>query len=322
MVFLPVAAGILPVPVIKAQSVVDLAVISSEPESPSPGDLVTVRVDTPSSDFNSANFSWVVDGKSRPDISGQGKNIYQYTAGEVGSQSRINVGVNLQDGESATVSQTVSVQGLSLLWFAETYAPLWYKGKALPAPGAVVNVVALPEIIINRANIRPDSLIYHWSLDGVEKMTGTGKTVFRIQTSPDLPNRTYNIDLLVESANKQVRKGGNIQIKNFPAKVLIYPSTPLGGIENRQASETVNVSLNSLLDLVAEPFFFPVSSKSELSYQWSIGTQGVQGNPRNPYLLTVDTGRQGGGRVPISVSIDDSANSGISLSKLINLILP
>lgn len=303
-----------------AQSLPEPVMLTASPEFPSPEDTVVVEATTPTFDKDTAVFNWVVNGTVRPDVSGTGKNSVSFIAGAVGSITRVSVEILPLTGETATADIQVPVADLSLPWFAETYTPKWYKGKALPVRGSVVDVVAIPNIIVEGSVLRPENLIYRWTLDDEPgKLIGIGKNLFRVQLS-DRPGSPSRVSVVVEDTNKQIRKERSVTINSFYPKVLVYSASPLGGVEIRHAPENFSTALKGLLDFVAEPFFFPVLSKSDLSYQWTLADNDIQGKPNSPYLLTIDTG-QTSGTVPMSVAAREAQEGGVSARKLIDLIL-
>ncbi|QQG44878.1 MAG: hypothetical protein HYW89_02590 [Candidatus Sungiibacteriota bacterium] len=277
----------------------------TNPSSPSPGDTIKIFAATPTLDKNSAVFSWYIDGSPKPDLSGPGKDSINITAGNAGSAIRIRVVVDSAADGSAEVSMTIRVSDLALTWFAQTRIPAWYRGKALPVPGSIVNIVAIPQITTRLGPIRPEDLIYTWGLnDDIKVLSGVGEQVFRIKTS-DLPNTSHHIKLVVEDINKEVHREGELFIVPTNPRVVIYKTSPLGGVETRSASTFLEAPQQGLIDFQAEPFFFPVTSRGSLKYRWEVAGTEVAGDPGNPFILTLDTAQQLLKQLAISVWVDD-----------------
>lgn len=319
--FLTALLLFLPIYFIFAQFTPTPLALLSTPQSPSPGEIVTIEANTPTLDKNRLFFAWTVDGKNRADLSGLGKNLIKMTAGSVGSSIRIKVSVSGADREVKPASLVINVSDLSLVWFAETYVPRWYKGKALPTQSSIVQVVAVPKIIIGGTTFRPESLIYRWSLDDKENaLSGIGEQVFRFKMS-DFPQTTQQIEVVVEDNERIIRKKGRILLTATAPEVKIYPSSPLGGVEFRSGPFFTFTKLRGLLDFVAEPFFFSAPSRNNFSYRWQIANEEVQGTPNNPYLLTIDTTGQAANTIPISVTVGDSNDPIPSVLNTVSLIL-
>ncbi len=303
-----------------AQILPDPLSLVSAPSSPSAGEKYTVTASTPTFDKNTALFDWVVDGRARPDLSGLGKNSVTLSAGPVGSAVRLGVRV-LRPGQTLNSSLVVRPANLSLVWFAKTYTPRWYKGKALPIQNSVVNIVAVPEVVLDGVRIRPENLIYRWSLgDQKNIVSGVGENVFSIQTS-EFPRSQHHIRIVVETLDKDLRKETGIFITPGNPLVSLYASSPLGKIEPRRTISALATAERGLLDFETEPFFFSASSKKDLVYRWRVGGAGTQGTAENPSILTLNTERQPRGTISISVTVDDFEALIPAVIKTLNLIL-
>lgn len=294
--------------------------LSSSPVSPAPRSVFTVTASTPTFDRNTAEFEWTVDGKVKPEFSGVGADEIQLTAGAIGSPTRISVAVSSPAGQGGSATLTVIPSELTLLWSADTSVPKWYRGKALPVPGAGITVSAIPRIIIGGSEVNPDTLIYRWRLDsGRILLTGAGKRVFRF-TASEIPDTTHQIDVSVENIDGTVRKESRLLIENDNSpKVVLYPASPLGGPEFRAAGHfTANPSL---VDIVAEPFFFPSSSVSSLIYSWSADGTQTGASSQNPRLLTVNGNNLMNQDVSVNVAVTGTTPIYMSHTGTFNLFI-
>lgn len=305
---------------VQAQVIPDPVSLSASPASPSPGESVTIRAATPTFDKNSGVFNWAVEGKSRPDLSGLGKDTITLRAGDVGSLLKVEVSVSSPSGSGET-SLTLPVSDLALTWFAQTYVPPWYKGKALPSARSIVNIIAIPQVKLRGAFIRPENLIYHWSLDDEEDIfSGVGEQVFKIKIS-DLPGTSHAVRVVIEDAGKEFRRAGEFFIVPASPHLEIYRSSPLGGIEFRSAGGAVSSSLRGEIDFAAEPFYFPVQRKSALRFRWEVGGASVLGSVENQSLLSLNTQGSPAGLVSLRALIDSKDVFTSSLSRTITLFL-
>lgn len=289
-----------------AQLVPDALSLIASPSSPSPGQTVTVQAATPTFDKNAAFFSWSINGKVRSDLSGAGKDLITFVADTVGSQTRVAVDISRSGSEGRSVSLTIVTSDLSLPWFAETYVPKWYKGKALPVVDSVVRVVAIPQVVLGGGTVRPEDLIYQWGLDDEENaLSGIGQRVFRVKVS-DLPGASHHVQVTVEDQGKRIQKSGELFIVPIAGpRVTVYEVSPLGGVNPRVAVSVISTNKRGLMDFSVEPFFFSASTRKLLSYKWSVGGSGVRGAPTNPNLITLNTEGLAPGEIPVSVSVDD-----------------
>ena len=306
-----------------AQIIPDPFSVSADPQSPSPGETVTIEARTPSTDGNTVFFNWAVDGKPYPQLSGYGKKIIQLKAGAVGSI--IKIAVTATRTGSAFGEKTLSIisSHISLPWFAETLTPVWYQGKALPVPHSLVNIIAIPEIVLDGRRIAPENLIYRWSYDDQDDaLVGVGEQTFRVQTS-DLPHNAHRVKLVLQDLQKRIYKQKEIAIINADPTAVIYTTTPAGGIASDRAVDVIQATQASgRSDVQVEPFFFPVPSKKSLAYQWTIGDQQLSGAPISPYFLTIDTRIASSGETPVTASVSYPGSLLSRVVKSFSIILP
>lgn len=307
--------------VARAQLLPDPVSLVATPSSPSPRETVLIEASTPTFDRNSAFFSWTVNGNLRPEFSGQGKNQITLTAGEIGSALQVNVEVISPQGVGGTASLSARVSDLALTWFAETYVPKWYKGKALPTQNSVISIAAIPRFVAGGREIPSQNLIFRWGFDDEDRvLAGAGAEVFQIRTS-SVPKTSHHIRVTVEDTAGQITKEGEIFIVPANPRLAIYSSTPLGGIEFRTSPAFYLTASRGIIDFQAEPLFFPVKSRKELPYQWSVGGAEGRGAVGEEYNLSLNTGDSPVPIIPLSVTVS-IPNSVISaISKTLTLFL-
>ncbi|MDP3769426.1 MAG: hypothetical protein U1A25_02570 [Candidatus Sungbacteria bacterium] len=277
----------------------------STPASPSPGETLSIQAQTPTFDKNASQFIWTVDGKSRPDLSGFGKNTFNLLAGDLGSVIRVSVEVIPPGQASIRATQTIYVSDLTLTWTTGTYIPKWYKGKALPVANSDLRIAAIPTIIIDGVTIPANKLIFTWNMNGKRATQGVGSQVFEYKA----PERSFNtqlIRLVVEDVNKKILKEARIAISNREPRAAIYQVFPLGGIEFRRATAAFSPVSTGSLDLQIEPFFFNVTSRKYLAYDWSAEGKQATGVAENPFFLTLDIQERQLGNIPVSIFVNDT----------------
>jgi len=290
------------------------------PETPGPGEEFTVSARTPTFDKNSARYDWAVNGKKRPDLSGIGKHTIALVAGKLGDTISVSADITRLDGAGGAIALTVRVADIAMPWFAETYVPRWYKGKALPIPESIVRVAAIPEIIIGGRKIPPQNLLFRWGLDNEEKVQeGMGIDSFRFKMGV-LPETTHIVSVTAQDLERRVKKTQRVAVAAHDARANIYAVTPLGGIEARRAI-TDYESRQTVLDVQVEPFFFNIKNRNDLTYDWRLNGQIVSGPAERPYLLTVDTRGAGITSIPVATTVSSEHNGIVppSVTKSLNL---
>ena len=274
------------------------------PQSPSPGQKVTITTQATSFDIQRTQYTWTVDGEPRPDASGPGRNSYVFTAAEVGSTKHIDVQAEPMNGRAVTASLIVYTIDIAMTWTADTYTPKWYKGKALPIPQSLIRVAAIPTIIIEGITIPAEKLIYTWEQNGERVLYGVGKQIFEFQ-EPEQAWDTPTIVLTLEDRERRIQKEARVMIVSQIPQAVIYQSFPLGGIEFRRGASAFFPVPPGIIDVQIEPFFFNKQSKYNFSYEWLVQGNPVSGSPKNPFLLTLDTQQQSLNDVSIYATVQD-----------------
>jgi len=237
------------------------------PTLPEAGDTVSVTLNGYSTNISAARITWRLNGVTQK--TGIGVDTFQFTAGGIGSRSVIQAVIETSDGFTISKNVTVAPANVDLIWEADTYAPPFYKGKALLAPQAGFKVTALPEIVEGGVRINSQSLLYKWSQDG--KILGSQSGYGR--SSLTVPSRflvkPIVVSVVITSANGTETKK-SITVRTSQSKVVIYENNPFNGIRFNQAlTEEFSMTENELT-LIAIPYFFNPLEKgdSALTHVW------------------------------------------------------
>lgn len=161
--------------------------LSLIPNNPSPGQTVTARVDSFNIDLSQASIVWRSDGKILS--SGVGAQTASFSAPLSGKSSTISVTVRGIEG-SASATQTIRPGALDVVWESpDSYTPPFYKGKALPAPGATLRVVAIP------FSGAPTNTAFTWQYNNsiVQNQSGNRRNVLTISTNDLTTQNTISV---------------------------------------------------------------------------------------------------------------------------------
>lgn len=272
--------------------------IDAFPETPSPGETVKLSIDPFGFDIDTARVQWVINGKNV--LSGTGEDQYELEVGDIGESYKITATITLPDGTKNTRERVVKVALLSLYWWADTYVPPWYKGKALPTARSKVTFLALPKI--SKTGTPP--LVYNWKLndslvDG--KRSGLGKSTFIYSSMLGIPD---NISVEIKSIIGGITKEFPIRLRMVEPTVGIYELRPLEGVDFAKRLSSLEVTGGSIVDFIAEPFFVPLNSLSDIVYDWQLnGTNIPPKKDALPNVITVKSERVEGRPVMPNQSI-------------------
>ncbi len=245
--------------------------INFYPENPAPNQTITVSVASYTTDINSANIVWTIDGKVFK--SGKGVRTIEFTTGDSGKTTTLKVSVTTKEGEVITNTIPIRPISVDLIWQSESYTPPFYRGKALFSPQDTITFIAVPHIpSSNGSEISPKNLIYTWSKNGsvMESDSGYGKNTYTFTQS--VIARAMDISVKVTSSNTNDVGFKLITIAPTEPAVMLYKKSPLYGIEF-QKTLVGDIDLNDSkeIDVLAVPFFFGTTNPAQwLTYKWNI----------------------------------------------------
>lgn len=296
------APGTIPgsggIPAIETRSI-ELLVLPSN--NPDPGETVTVSVMSSDFDLDRANYRWTVNGTAPKDAQqGVGAKSYTFTAGKTGTSYSVKVAVTPPSGSALSKTAVVRSFDMPMYWWADSVIPLWYRGKALPSIGSEVKITALP----NLPGVNPKTLLYSWEFNNnfVGTQSGVGKSVFRF--TPQFPVRE-TIKVRVQNASGSIDKEKTVEIQTFEPLVRAYELKPLEGVEFIRSLTLRAARGGETIDVIAEPFFFPLRNFADLIFQWRINGTDIADAGDHPNILTIQSADDTVRRHSFSVSVEN-----------------
>ncbi len=264
------------------------------PKVPNPGDQVNISVQSYSSNFDKAYFTWNANGQVIE--KGIGKRSINFLAPESGNTITINLTIQKQEGGVITRSFTFAPADVDIIYEADTYTPPFYKGKALFTSESIVRFIAMPYFIQNGNTINPNNLVYTWSINGTvdQNNSGYGKRVYQGKSS--LVGRPLEVEVEVSAINSPLIAKNSVFVQNSEPELIIYENNPLLGVVFEKA-----IAGNFLLDraeieLQSVPYFFSTTVKDDgfVDYIWKMNGNSIEAGSRTSSIrLRNETGEEG-----------------------------
>ena len=275
--------------------------IQVSPESPRPGQTVTISLQSYTTDLNRADIQWRIDGK--PLRSGIGVTHTTIQMGVFGTVARVSIAVKTSEGTSFSKEIVLRPTEVDIVWETKSYTPPWYKGKALAAAGSSVTVSAFARLLAsNGQTISPKELVYQWRQDGktLGNLSGYGKSTITI---PGPRFEATVISVTVSNYGNTVQGMGGVTIQPETPKVLVYEDNPLLGVRYEAAIQNSFSLTGSETRVSAQPYFFAVSNRNDpaLEYQWEVNGEEVASGD-TPSSLVLRPG-SGSGFAKIAVGV-------------------
>ncbi len=145
-------------------------------------------------------------------------------------------------------AQTTTEPTATITWQANTYAPTWYAGKALPTKGSKINLALM--LIDGGKVIDISSKKISWFVNDNLISSGVGATTATFLTDTAI-DKNYSVRALIQGYN----------LKNVEGAVGIRTTNPK--ISLRQAKNDTTYIFEAI------PFFFNAQILSELNIRWA-----------------------------------------------------
>jgi len=273
----------------------------------SPGEQVTATLLSNTANLSQAIITWRENGAVV--LSGKGRTQHQLTVGPLGSTQTIQASVVTDEGASHSITEIIRPARIHFTWFADTYTPAWYRGKALPVFGSRITIVAMPEVFVGGARVSPGSLSYEWAVNGAAftthpSISGRGKNTYALDASP-ARGASYTIGVRVRDAQGTIIHENSVTPSFTEPTVAFYKRDPLYGISQIQMQGASQIQSGQDLTLHVEPFFIQKSNLLDLSYTWRVNGTAVGATNQTNRALRISTEEGSKGLQEISVSYQD-----------------
>ncbi len=239
--------------------------VEFSPKNPGPNQTVSAKVMSYTFDTDRAYIKWSINGYLK--LKGVGEKNFSFKMGERGKKTTLSVSVVAEDNSKDRRVFYFNPSEVDLLWSARTYTPFFYKGKALSAPGSIIEVTAIP-YFGKYANTNPSSLIYKWKLNHKNKpdKSGVGKNSFIFMSNKGFEESVVSVE--VSNYEKTSKAENFVKIRNVQPELLFYEDSPLSGLfYGADLGNEFSTAKNEFL-IKAEPYFFSLNAMRGMSYNW------------------------------------------------------
>lgn len=282
--------------------------IGVEPAYPKAEETVTISVSSYAFDMNRAYVTWYENGSYRSE--GTGNDTLTTTAGRSGIPTTVSAVITTPDNE--TITKTVRFTpggGVDLLWEAiDSYTPPFYKGKALPASQAHIEVVAVPRLTTGSGTtLDADTLTYTWQRNGfyrdTKSQSGYGRSSLLLMKDVLLPNESVSVT--VTSPGGSLSAQETVDIPEVDPEIIFYEEHPTLGARFHTILTDGTVLKERETVVRAEPYFFSTNdhNRSSLSYEWSVAGTDVPSHWSHPGDLAIDIPEGVSGNTTIALSV-------------------
>ncbi len=288
-------------------------VLGINPQYPKTNEEVTASVSTFTTDLNSANISWILNGETA--LAGIGKKTFSFNIGTSGFQTNLEVKIETITGSTISKKLTISSSDVDLLWEAyNSYVPPFYRGKALMPIEGTMKVVAIP----SSENLT--GFNYKWKQDDKSKSSSSGyEKNYYIYRNSFLEDRN-TVEVTVSDLLGNGIGINKISINPILPKIIFYRKDQNLGVQWENSINDGFVVNPNGDTIVAVPYFFSSTdlSSSDLAFSWSLNGENTL-IPNQKNILSIKPLNNESGSTLIKVVINNTKILFQSLEKTINV---
>ena len=257
------------------------------PAHSSPGELVRLTARSTLLDLSGTTLAWYENGKKI--AGGMGVVEADVVAGALGSEAAVSVEVSQNGVVLITRDARIRPTELDLLWESDSYAPPFFRGRALPSAGTTLRLQAIPRFKRADASFVPASdITFTWRRNGyvVASVSGRGKSQARLP-SPALFG-TDDVSVEARTPDGAFEGAASVRIPSVEPVLVLYERHPLFGVMYHQALGARNILPEIEMSFAAVPYFAEAISPGGLVYEWRVNGTPVQADASRPNELTLD----------------------------------
>ncbi len=244
---------------------IDSIEIRVTPEKPSPGQSVTVKIESFLTDINKANMSWIVDGKTID--SGLGKTSFTTNAPQNGRSSTITIIIKTSEGRELRRSVLLRPADVSITFESIGYTPPTYRGGTIPVYQSLVKFVAIPEFYTTAGvKIDPETLIYTWKKGSTVLGNDSGYGKQSVFIKAGVIPEPMTVSVSVQSKDSKIDGEAAIRTDFQAPEIQFYKEDPLYGILYNRAFQNSEPLTNNEFKIMSAPYYFEDTG----NFVWSI----------------------------------------------------
>jgi len=277
---------------------------SATPSTPQPGEVVSFRVESFSTNLNKGSIVWFINGVES--LSGVGNTTFSATTPRAGERLSVEVVITTQEGNTVRKNYSITAASVALIYEANSYTPPFYKGKALFPLQGDAQIIAIPNVIIDGEQISRDQLIYTWSVNNrvMQDMSGFGRSTYFYNSDILSQNKFVSVEVSAQGSDASTE--GEIFISPTRPEIIIYEKSSAYGIVERNLADITNTLFSTEIELAAYPFFMSARKNTDanLTYDWSINGKSlpIENNNQPTVLFRNENNSEGLARISARIT--------------------
>lgn len=254
---------------------------SLSPRMPEPFDQVTVSLSDYSINTNGATIAWFVDGSEV--TSAANERSLTVSVGAAGSETEVVSITTLPSGIQIPTRTTLTPVRVDILVEGDTVAPVFYKGRAIPAEGSEVSVTAIPYTGEPRD---PKGFSYRWKVNddvvGGSSQFGKNRISFSSTFGKNIP-----VSVEIYDSDGSLVGGDSTVVSLVKPELHFYEVNPLRGLSEHTISRS-HIFVGSEINVRAEPYFLDKTLlQSNPFIEWKLNAITIENPSSDPQEITL-----------------------------------
>jgi hypothetical protein len=263
--------------------------ITLDPQYPTPGETVTASIDDYSINNSGSSITWYIDDLSAPAVDNM--RSVTFTAPAIGTAMKIVARLTFTDGRQIEAKKTIVPMYLDVIIEPQTYTPVFYKGRALPVHGSIVNLTALLQTIDGPVDTSKYS--YTWTLNN--KSVYGGARLGGNNAQITVPHgRASVLTISIQDSGGTTIMRRLVSIPSVPVDLKFYEINTLFGLSKKIISGELILTGNST-SIKAVPYYLDTRAVTgnALFTEWKINSQTVTTENLDPFEINLKRGVSG-----------------------------
>jgi hypothetical protein len=255
------------------------AKLAFSPQFAEPKQNVNVSLEAYAMDTTGATITWYLNGIEQTEFKNL-RNI-SFTTGSVGETVRVSVEVRMRNGQTLSLSESITPSRVDIIVEADTLVPLHYAGRALPSGGSQVRLIAITD-----TNLNPQNLTYRWNVNDTVLYGGSivGKNVASF-IAPRDRSVLVRVEIFDNNGKTIAKKLKEVVIAT--PELIFYELNPLRGISNN-AVFNPHLLVGEEMTVRAEPYYMDKNIlPSDLLTEWEINRDQINNPSQDKQEITL-----------------------------------
>ena len=273
--------------------------LSASPENPAPGSRVEISASLIGGSGYANDLVWTVDGRAVTE--GVGNNVLTITAPKLGGS--VEVIATAVDSGRIVASGTLTIRPseVTIEWEGDGMTTLVPQTRPLLTGHGSVRALAISSLVTASGARVPDrDVLYTWKVNGKIQAGASAYGKNTITASPTFFSDRFVLSVSAKSRDGALEAESGMVVTPRPAQVVIYETSPLGGLDDANAIVGVYPFTEDEVSFMALPL--NISRKEQFDLAWSLNGQPVQTDTGDTRLAVFKKTASGHGQYTVGVT--------------------